>query len=77
MKKRTLILFITILILGFFISCNGVYLPSNDVQPFEYVLDFNEDLDLYLKDLNSNYSYFPQTGKTYNESEFSIRVRLN
>lgn len=70
MKKRTLILFITIMILGFFISCNGVSLPSNDVQLFEYIPDFNEDLDHYLKDLNSNYSYFPQTGKTYNENEF-------
>ena len=70
MKKRTLILFITILILGFFISCNGVSLPSNDVQLFEYIPDFNEDLDHYLKDLNYNYSYFPQTGKTYNENEF-------
>ena len=70
MEKRTLILLITILILGFIISCDGVFLPRNDVQPFEYVYDFNEDLDDYLKDLNNNYSFFPQTGKTYNENEF-------
>ena len=70
MEKRTLILSITILILGFIISCDGVFLPRNDAQPFEYVYDFNEDLDDYLKDLNNNYSFFPQTGKTYNENEF-------
>ena len=57
MEKRTLILLITILILGFIISCDGVFLPRNDVQPFEYVYDFNEDLDDYLKDLNNNYSF--------------------
>ena len=70
MEKRTLILLITILILGFIISCDGVFLPRNDVQPFEYVYDFNDSLDDYLKDLNNNYSFFPQTGKTYNENEF-------
>ena len=70
MEKRTLILLITILILGFIISCEGVFLPRNDVQPFEYVYDFNDSLDDYLKDLNNNYSFFPQTGKTYNENEF-------
>ena len=48
MEKRTLILLITILILGFIISCDGVFLPRNDVQPFEYVYDFNNSLDDYL-----------------------------
>ena len=70
MEKRTLILSITILILGFIISCDGVFLPRNDVQPFEYVYDFNDSLGDYLKDLNNNYSFFPQTGGTYNENEF-------
>ena len=70
MEKRTLILLITLLILGFIISCDGVFLPRNGVQPFEYVYDFNDSLDDYLKDLNNNYSFFPQTGKTYNENEF-------
>ena len=70
MEKRTLILLITILILGFIISCDGVFLPRNDVQPFEYVYDLNEDLDRYLNNLNDNYKYFPQTGETYNENEF-------
>ena len=70
MEKRTLILLITILILGFIISCDGVFLPRNGVQPFEYVYDFNDSLDDYLKDLNNNYSFFPQTEETYNENEF-------
>lgn len=69
MKKRTLILFITILILGFIISCDGETLPSNDVPVFDYIPDFNGELDLYLKDLNENYEYFPQEG-TYTENTF-------
>ncbi len=70
MKKRTLILLMTILILGFIISCDDVPLPNNGgVQTFDYTPEFYSDLDHYLKDLNDNYSYFPKTG-TYNENEF-------
>ena len=70
MKKRTLILLITILILGFIISCDDVPLPNNGgVQTFDYTPEFYSDLDQYLKDLNDNYSYFPKTG-TYDENEF-------
>ena len=71
MKKRTLILLITILILGFIISCDSVVsMPRNDDQSFYYSYDFVCTLDDYLRDLSENYSYFPQTGKTYNEIEF-------
>ena len=70
MKKRTLILLMTILILGFIISCDDVPLPNNGgVQTFDYTPEFYSDLDHYLKDLNDNYSYFPKTG-TYDENEF-------
>ena len=70
MKKRTLILLMTILILGFIISCDDVPLPNNGgVQTFDYTPEFYSDLDHYLKDLNDNYSYFPKTG-TYYENEF-------
>ena len=70
MKKRTLILLMTILILGFIISCDDVPLPNNgSVQTFDYTPEFYSDLDQYLKDLNDNYSYFPKTG-TYYENEF-------
>ena len=70
MKKRTLILLMTILILGFIISCDDVPLPNNGgVQTFDYTPEFYSDLDYYLKDLNDNYSYFPKTG-TYDENEF-------
>lgn len=70
MKKRTLILLMTILILGFIISCDDVHLPNNGgVQTFDYTPEFYSDLDHYLKDLNDNYSYFPKTG-TYDENEF-------
>ena len=70
MKKRTLILLMTILILGFIISCDDVPLPNNGgVQTFDYTPEFYSDLDQYLKDLNDNYSYFPKTG-TYYENEF-------
>ena len=69
MKKRTLILLMTILILGFIISCDDVPLPNNGgVQTFDYTPEFYSDLDHYLKDLNDNYSYFPKTG-TYDENE--------
>ena len=69
MEKRTLILLITILILGFIISCDGVFLPRNDVQPFEYVYDFNDSLDDYLKDLNNNcnYSVMPRITRNFLE----------
>ena len=70
MKKRTLILLMTILILGFIISCDDVPLSNNGgVQTFDYTPEFYSDLDHYLKDLNDNYSYFPKTG-TYDENEF-------
>ena len=70
MKKRTLILLMTILILGFIISCDDVPLPNNGgVQTFDYTPEFYSDLDQYLKDLNDNYRYFPKTG-TYDENEF-------
>ena len=70
MKKRTLILLMTILILGFIISCDDVPLPNNGgVQTFDYTPEFYSDLDHYLKDLYDNYSYFPKTG-TYDENEF-------
>ena len=70
MKMRTLILLMTILILGFIISCDDVPLPNNGgVQTFDYTPEFYSDLDQYLKDLNDNYSYFPKTG-TYDENEF-------
>ena len=70
MKKRTPILLMTILILGFIISCDDVPLPNNGgVQTFDYTPEFYSDLDHYLKDLNDNYSYFPKTG-TYDENEF-------
>ena len=70
MKKRTLILLMTILILGFIISCDDVPLPNNGgVQTFDYTPEFYSDLDHYLKDLNDNYSHFPKTG-TYDENEF-------
>lgn len=59
----------TILILGFIISCDDVPLPNNGVQTFEFLPDFYSDLDQYLKDLNDNYRYFPKTG-TYDENEF-------
>lgn len=70
MEKITLILLMTILILGFIISCDDVPLPNNGgVQTFDYTPEFYSDLDHYLKDLNDNYSYFPKTG-TYDENEF-------
>ena len=70
MKKRILILLMTILILGFIISCDDVPLPNNGgVQTFDYTPEFYSDLDHYLKDLNDKYSYFPKTG-TYDENEF-------
>ena len=70
MEKVTLILLMTILILGFIISCDDVPLPINGgVQTFDYTPEFYSDLDQYLKDLNDNYSYFPKTG-TYYENEF-------
>ena len=70
MKKRTLILLMTILILGFIISCDDVPLPNNGgVQTFDYTPEFYSDLDHYLKDLNDNYRYFPKTG-TYDENVF-------
>ena len=50
MKKRTLILLMTILILGFIISCDDVPLPNNGgVQTFDYTPEFYSDLDQYLK----------------------------
>ena len=70
MEKITLILLMTILILGFIISCDDVPLPNNGgVQTFDYTPEFYSDLDHYLKDLNDNYRYFPKTG-TYDENEF-------
>ena len=70
MKKITLILLLSVFILGFIISCDDVPLPNNGgVQTFDYTPEFYSDLDQYLKDLNDNYSYFPKTG-TYDENEF-------
>ena len=41
MKKRTLILLMTILILGFIISCDDVPLSNNGgVQTFDYTPEF-------------------------------------
>ena len=68
MKKRTLILLITILTLCFIISCNyGVSLPNNNWPNFEFLPDTSETLDSYLKDLNKIYDSFSKLEGTYDE----------
>lgn len=68
MKKRTLILLITILTLGFIISCNdGVSLPNNNWPNFEFLPDTSVTLDSYLKDLNKIYDSFSKLEGTYDE----------
>lgn len=68
MKKRALILLITILTLGFIISCNdGVSLPNNNWPNFEFLPDTSETLDSYLKDLNKIYDSFSKLEGTYDE----------